>query len=266
MTKATRLFRLTRLTAMAFMIGLVLAAVARLLTIAPLAWAQDQVTPFVLNTEVYGFEHDPHGGLGIKTTFARRSDGAFARVENFGPLALGIAGRQITFMDGRSVTVVDAFKMKTTWRPIPARALEDWNARRLRGTPDCVQVAGQARVGEDTVAGQEVVVVERELPTGEGQPKRKETDWRAPALGCQTLTYKVEDQQADGSWWLRTEGRVVSLTLEEPDPKLFDDGADYTEAKPSEVQRKLLEIQGIPVDDATWSQKAEQMDKGYLRK
>jgi hypothetical protein len=127
-------------------------------------------------------------------------------------------------------------------------------------------VAGQARVGEDTVAGQEVVVVERELPTGEGQPKRKETDWRAPALGCQTLTYKVEDQQADGSWWLRTEGRVVSLTLEEPDPKLFDDGADYTEAKPSEVQRKLLEIQGIPVDDATWSQKAEQMDKGYLRK
>ena len=127
-------------------------------------------------------------------------------------------------------------------------------------------MAGEVRVGTDNVAGQDVVVVESELPTGEGQPKRKQTQWRAPALGCQTLTYKVEEQQSDGSWWLRTEGKLVRLRLEEPDAKLFDDGAGYTEAKPSEVQRKLLELQGIPVDDPTWSQQADEMDKAYPRK
>jgi hypothetical protein len=41
--------------------------------------------------------------------------------------------------------------------------------------------------------------------------------------------------------------RVISssslLKLEEPDPNLFDDGIGYTEAKPAEINRKLLEIQ-----------------------
>jgi hypothetical protein len=250
---------------MALMAALIGFSTLRL-PVASTASAQDRVTPFVLDTEVYGFEQDPHGSLGFKTTFARRSDGASARVENVGPITLGISGRRVTFMDGRSVTVVDAFRTKTTWRPVPPQALASFNAQRLRATPDCVRTAGEVRVGEDTVAGQGVVVVERELPTAEGQGKMKETDWRAPELACPTLSYKVEQQQADGSWWLRTEGRVVSLKLEEPDPKLFDDGAGYTEAKPSEIQRKLREIQGIPVDDATWSQEAEQMDKAYPRK
>jgi hypothetical protein len=245
---------------------LLVASTAQLFIVSSTASAQDQITPYVLDTEVFGFEHDPHGSMGFKTTFAHRSDGASVRVENLGPLSLGITGRLITFMDGRSVTAVDAFRMKTTPRTASAGALEAWKARRLQATPDCIQMAGEARVGEDTVAGQDVWVIESELPTRDGQPKMKETEWRAPALGCARLTYKVEQQQPDGSWWLRTEGRVVSLNLEEPDPKLFDVSADYTEVKPSEIQRKLLELRGIPVDEATWSQEAEQMDKGYPKK
>lgn len=225
----------------------------------------DKITPFVLETEVYGFENDPHGALGIKTTFARRSDGAFVRVENVGPLKLGITGRMIRFMDGRSMTVVDAFKTKTTWSPVRADQLERFNAQRLRGSPDCLRVAGEVRSGHDILAGQHVVVV-RNDQLGGGSYVTRETDWRAPELGCQTLTYRVEDQKPDGTWRLLTEGRSASLRLEEPDPKLFDQGADYAEAKPSEVHRKILEMQGTPVDEATWREQAEQMDRAYPKK
>ena len=108
---------------MALMAALVGSSMAQLFMVPSVASAQNKITPYVLDTEVYGFENDPHGALGIKTTFARRSDGASARVDNLRPIPLGITGRMVTFMDGRSVTVVDAFRTKTTWRPIPASTL-----------------------------------------------------------------------------------------------------------------------------------------------
>ena len=208
---------------------------------------EGKVTPYVLDTEVYGFENDPHGAVGIKTTFARRSDGATVRVESIGPLKLGLTGRRITFMDGRSMTVVDAFRTKTTWPPVRPQALASFNARRLRGTPNCVRSPEETVLALDRLAGQNVVVIRSELP--QGPVLRRETDWRAPDLGCQTLTYRVEDQKPDGSWWLRTEGKLVSLRLEEPDAKLFDDGASYTEAKPSDIEKRLREIESNRVDD-----------------
>ena len=42
-----------------------------------------------------------------------------------------------------------------------------------------------------------------------------------------------------------------------PDPKLFDDGEGYTELKPSEVERKLLEMQKNAVPDPKGSRKPE---------
>jgi hypothetical protein len=202
---------------------------------------QNKVTPYVVETEVYAFEHDPHGAVAIKTMFARRSDGATVRVESIGPLQLGITARRITFTDGRSVSVVDAFKMKTTWPAVPAGRLDHFNAQRLKGTPNCVRSPGETVLALDLVAGQMVVGVRTDLT--QGPVLKRMTEWRARDLGCLTLNYRVEDQKPDGSWWLRTEGRLVSLKLEEPDPKLFVDGAGYTEAKPSEVESKLLEVQ-----------------------
>jgi hypothetical protein len=220
---------------------------ARILTIVPTTLAQDKITPYVVETEVYGFENDPHGALGIKTTFARRSDGATVRVENIGPLKWGLTGRRITFIDGRSVSVVDAFRTRTTWPPVPPSALATFNARRLKGTPNCVRSPEETVLALDLVAGQSVVAVRTDL--SQGPVLGRETDWRAPGLGCLTLTYRVEDQKPDGSWWLRTEGKLVSLRLEEPDAKLFDDGAGYTEAKPSDIEKRLREIESSRVDD-----------------
>lgn len=223
---------------------------------------QDKITPFVLRTQVYAFEHDRHAELGIKTTFARRSDGATVRVESVGPLKLGLTGRMISFTDGRSLSLVDAFKMKTTWPPVPPGLLARFNAERWSASPNCLRMAGEELAGDGTITGQNVVVVRETV----GLIMRRETDWRAPGLGCQNLAYKVEDQNPDGSWRLRTEGRLVKLKLGEPDPKLFDEGADYTEAKASEVYRKILEMQGIPADEAPWRQQAEQMDRGYPKR
>ena len=220
---------------------------ARMLTILPTALAQDKIISYVLETEVYAFENDPHGEVGIKSTFARRSDGATVRVDNSGPLKLGLTARRITFMDGRSVSVVDAFRTKTTWPPVRPQALASFNARRLKGTPNCVRSGEETVSALDLVAGQNVVVIRTEHP--QGPTLRRVTDWRASDLGCQTLTYRVDDQKPDGSWWLRTEGKLVSLRLEEPDAKLFDDGAGYTEAKPSDIEKKLQEIESNRVDD-----------------
>jgi TonB family protein len=243
---------------MALMAALVGFSIVQLLMAASTASAQDKITPFVLDTEVYIFELDPLGSLAIKNTCARRSDGATARVENLGPIKLGVTERLVKFMDGRSVTVVDAFKMKTTWSTLRPDQVAFLNAQRLRGDSNCLWMAGEAMVATDKVAGQDAVAVRKDLSEG-GQLTRRMTDWRAPALGCQTITFKVEDQKPDGSWWLSTEGRLVSLKLEEPDPKLFDDGAGYTEATLSEIERKLLEVQGTAMQDASGSQKAEQV-------
>jgi len=91
------------------------------------------------------------------------------------------------------------------------------------------------------------------------------TYWRVPDLACQTLTYRVDQEKGDGSWQMLTEERVVSLKLQEPDARLFDDGSGYIEVKPSEVERRLLEKAGVSQEAEPWKTEKERLDKAYSR-
>jgi len=70
------------------------------------------------------------------------------------------------------------------------------------------------------------------------------TSWRSPDLDCETLQYRVETFKAGGVA-VQSEQRAVSLELEEPDTKLFDEGANYVDLRPSELLRKEAEREGI---------------------
>ena len=211
--------------------------------LTPVVLAQASVTPYVLKVEIYSFARDPRGRLGITETFGRQSDGATVRLESMGPPEWGIQGRQVTWTDGRSTTFVDYFKTKTTWSAIPAAKLASYNAARLHPPLNCIRAKDEYLAGSDNLFGQPVAIVEKDLLTGNPPALggRKLTEWDAPNLGCVTLTYTVEDKRPDGTWWRTTEQRVVSLTLEEPDPQLFEDEPAYTEATRDNVSNRLLQ-------------------------
>jgi hypothetical protein len=203
------------------------------------ALAQGSVTPYVLKVEVYSFENNPGGNLGITETFGRRSDGATVRLESMGRPEWGIQGREVRWMDGRWTTFIDYFKTKTTWPAIPAARLTSHNAARLHPPLNCIRAKDEYLAGSDNLFGQPVAIVKKDLLAGNPPALggRKLTEWDAPNLGCVTLTYTVEDKRPDGTWWRTTEQRVVSLTLEEPDPQLFEDEPTYREATREDVSR-----------------------------
>jgi hypothetical protein len=70
--------------------------------------------------------------------------------------------------------------------------------------------------------------------------------WWAPALGCVELQWQSANLQPDGSRRIREEGTAVSLTLGEPDERVFDLGASYDEVKPSELRRREMKAAGVP--------------------
>jgi hypothetical protein len=49
----------------------------------------------------------------------------------------------------------------------------------------------------------------------------------------------------NGSRRVRLEGKLVSFSSGEPDPRLFDLGARYDEVKPSELLRREMKAAGV---------------------
>ena len=57
----------------------------------------------------------------------------------------------------------------------------------------------------------------------------------------------------------------MSLTIGEPDLALFDPKSNYTEMKPSEVQRRIFEKVGEPFD-RTHQRGTEKLDQEYQKR
>ena len=62
-----------------------------------------------------------------------------------------------------------------------------------------------------------------------------------------------------GSRKIREEGKLVSFSLSEPDPRLFDLGAGYAEVKPSELLRREMKAAGR----ALIAERAAEEDQKY---
>ncbi len=238
--------------------------VSRSLTIVRMARAQAFVTPYTLEIDTFNFETNPAGELISKKIEARRGDGTWAgETTSLGKLGLeaGETVRRIVFTDGRSLLLADSIAAKTTYPRMPAERVAAMKKALVEPRADCTS-PGFVAIGSAVVAGQQAtVVVHNEPSKGSGGATQRLTEWRIRALSCQRIQFRLEEAQADGSWKLVAEGRPVSLTLGEPDPRLFEERAGYVELKPSERVRRQLTRLGHPEAMADWAKWAERQDK-----
>ncbi len=182
--------------------------------------------PFQAEIEMYTYEHNPEGKLFFRRVLGRNSAGTSVTVERHGP-GFVLVNRTIQ-VGGQKVDINDATNLKTT-SIAPGSAV---------AVASGVVTCGPS-VREEELAGVRTQVV----PFTAKQIRM--TEWRAPDLGCAVLAYRVEKQDSSGAWGLLTTTRLVNLTLQEPDPRLFDDSG-YKEVVPSEYELKGLSQAGMP--------------------
>ena len=133
------------------------------------------------------------------------------------------------------VTLNDSASIKTTkWYSGPPFA---WSpADGSRAFSECT--SGETRKSRDEVLMGQLTNV---IQVGSPAQGRRFTFWKAPQLGCVPIQYRTEVRKSrEEPYALESEGRLVRLSIAEPEPVLLDAGANYTELSPS-----LFELRGI---------------------
>lgn len=232
---------------LAVVLGVVGFIVAQPLTVKYPAAQEVRVIPFTLKLEGYDYQFWPEGRLYLRKTVARRSDGAIVDAAITGVSDKSIDMRKVALVDGEVFTVANKSFAYAKWPSISDEQMAA-SKERLRHPPnDCIFTQKQKVVGHATILGRQVIVISNSVAAGE-----RTLISRAPDLACEALEVRIEQQQADGSWTLKSETKAVSLTLAEPDPSLFEVPSTYTSMKPSDMMRKEYARIGAP-----WDQKAE---------
>lgn len=195
--------------------------------------------PFMLTGEA---SSPPESKRVSKWSVARRSDGSTVYI-SYGPAWLGReTSRTIRYIDGSSVVVTEWLGFNST-RPL---SLGDrWDEFRksvLYPPANCVRYDGETLKGFGEIAGERVaIVVSRPRQSlWDAANTMRTTDYRAVELACENLEYTIEEQShVDGSRKIMTKGRLVSLTLGEPDPSLFEIPPSPTEVLEWEFYKYL---------------------------
>jgi len=209
------------------------------------AYAQVTTTPFVAETASYNFERNPQGDLYFKKVIARRSDGSTAEVNQSGPI-WGASARRVTFLSGVAVHAFDLVSSKTTIK-MNSQELASLKQRLTNPPADCLYWGDAKIIDRPILFGQQFVVLQRNY-TNPKKPdlNQRGTRWLAPQLGCESLAWRLESRQPDGSYSLQLEERLVSLQMKEPEAAFFDPAANYDEVLPSEVMRRQYQKIGQP--------------------
>ena len=224
--------------------------------------AQVSATPFYLEKTLLEPGNDGNLSVFGSETVARRSDGTTARVKSVGPRNALRNVRDLSFLDGRFVTLFDSVRVKSTW---PQKSAAEAGAMKWALTNpqrDCGAHPPQTVLRHDSVDGEEVVVIQ--LVAGQYRLTR----WVAPKLGCEALYYKSEAIKADGSFSVSVEAKLSQFVLGEPDPKWFDPGQDFPEVKPSDAYRLLLKDMGLELnaeERMQIEQEGREADRRYQR-
>ena len=209
--------------------------------------------PFTLQTETFSFPNGAQGDLMSKDLTARRSDGTTVVVSTLLPRKPHPRMlRDIRYPDGRVVRLVDPVAAKTEF--VRQEEAARRNQLLLSPPPGCVLVGWEKPSGTDTVLGHTVDVV-----TSFGHMV-----WRARDLGCETVQSREGYKHGDG-FLLEGETTAVSLKLGEPDPRLFDEGVNYAEVKPSELLRRQMAHVGVTWNDDL-EREAVHLDQFYSPK
>lgn len=187
------------------------------------------VRPFTLEFASY----DSAGQLLEDRITGRRGDGSEVLV---GVRPQG-ATRRIDFMQGSSMMLIDAMKIRMSGK-LAAERTAARKVRLLNPPKDCLWPYDVLE-SHEVVGGVPVNVVE--MPRGNSRTIEK----RAPDYACASLAAKGEDKQPDGTWRTRWEERFVQFRPGEPDSRLFEPGNGYREMSPSQVRAEALHQQGV---------------------
>jgi hypothetical protein len=140
------------------------------------------------------------------------------------------------------VTVSDSLGMKVTHPVLVGEDFDRFRNGILYPPANCVRSDFETLVGFREISGERVAIVV-------GPPAHSAwnaantmriTDSRAIDLACENLGYSVEEEShVDGSQKLMTKAKLVSLTLGDPDPALFQVSPKLTEVPWSQFEERL---------------------------
>jgi len=218
-------------------------------TVKVAAQSAISVKPFTLEFVTY----NSAGKLVEDRITARRSDGSEVMV------SMSPAGknRRIDFMDGASMALLDAVKIRMSG--IVAADRTAARKTMLTNPPTDCLFPGETLASRTTTGGVAVNVVKST------RGSYSLTEDRAPAYACKALDALGQDLQPDGTWVTRFQARLVAFTPGEPDARIFAPGDGYREMSPSQVRDEALRGQGVTKQScpACFSQSAQDMDAEY---
>ena len=196
---------------------------------------------------------------------ARRADGTTVRIVSRGRDATHrLRMRDVFFADGRSITVYDTLKLKTTWSNGRYGLFGDGihNDTATCSSPafDELGQPFEHSDGLQSVEG-ELVVVTTGTSGGYGF-----ISWRAPNLACEELYYRAEKLDPDAAPVVTVERKTTKLVLGDPDPQLFAVDPSFAETKPSEALLKLVLGTGLAISDEERQhivEEGETLDRRY---
>jgi hypothetical protein len=176
-----------------------------------------------------------------KEILARRSDGAIVNMETNRLDKSGQYSRDLKFPDGRTLTLYDGVKAKTTWPVLSDPEIGTLGSKWAR--PDC-GANGRERMllRHEQMEGVDVAVIQQ------SSGSFRITTWEAPSLGCQHLYVKSEQMNSFGGFRVSAETQTTRLLVGEPDPRLFEVAPELVEMKPSEAEQLWLDSLKIDFD------------------
>ncbi|MFB3922177.1 MAG: hypothetical protein ACE145_10675 [Terriglobia bacterium] len=161
--------------------------------------------------------------------------------------------RVIRYLGGRSIQLADAVAAKTTWPKPLAKVSAPSRDRILHPAKDCVFSNSEIFLRHENLLGQKVAVVSMSFV---------DTVWRAPELGCEVIQRR-SGYKHEGVFKTQSETRPVDLRLGDPDPRLFDERADYAEVRPSELLKRMMAKVGVAWD-TNMQREAELLDSRFF--
>jgi len=196
--------------------------------------AQITARPFLIERSIS--VPDESGALKLwrVDVIARRSDGATAKITSLGPISLRKFTRKLTFPDGRTLTLFDHIKVRTTWPTMSDEELTAYQSHITYPPADCGANSRNTHLlRSEMIGGQSTFVLQTLVPG-----KYRVTRWVAPALDCEELQSEAEMVAEDGSYKVSAETKLSRVLVGEPDSRLFDVGSGFEELSPSSAGRR----------------------------
>lgn len=181
--------------------------------------AEVTAVPFVLYLEIS--QPGPDGVSTVASTkmVARSASGTTAYLD----VAAGRWDRKVVYLDGRSLSLMNAYRSKNRWPEEPAEEAAALKGRLSRPSADCESPGTGKLLRVEEIEREQVGVLA--LTAAENRFKQ----WLAPRLGCEVLAFTDEQRQSDGTYLLKAKGKALSLVFGETDFRYFETGDDFRE-------------------------------------